>query len=157
MIEKLTKGRALSSGFTLIELLLTLFVMAMLSAIVIPTVGNLVANMEARAFVLQLEADIAFAQKRATATGQPVRFYVSRSTGLYQISERKGVLRHTVKTVYLPKTMSFSDGLDITFRPETTFSGQSNGGTIYIKHKDRKYADVVISLLSSRTRVEWHD
>lgn len=143
-----------SSGFTLIELLVTLFIMAVLSAIVIPIAGQFIANMEARSFVLELEADIALAQKHAIATEHPVRFTVKRLPGVYMMRElTEGSLR-TIKTVYVPESVSISD-LDITFQPNVTFAGQSNGGTVYIKRDNERYANVIISLLSSRTRVEW--
>lgn len=147
-----------SAGLTFIELLMTLFVMAALTAIVIPVAGQVITNMEARSFVRQLEADIAFAQKHAIATERPVMFYVNGTTGLYMMRELEDGSEQTIKTVYAPNDVSFTATSilhKITFQPNVTFAGQSSGGTIYIKRDGEPFANVVVTLLSSRTRVEW--
>lgn len=147
-----------SAGLTFIELLMTLFVMAVLTAVVIPVASQVIVNMEARSFVRQLEADIAFAQKHAIATERPVMFYVNGPTGLYMIRELKDGSEQTIKAVYAPNHVSFTASSilhKMTFQPHVTFAGQSNGGTIYIKQNGEPFANVIVTLLSSRTRVEW--
>lgn len=148
-------NRWLCSGLTLMELLLTLFVLSVLTVVVIPAAGNVISTWEARSFVLQLEADIAYAQKRAMATEQPVRLNVNR-VGLYMLSEPDGVLRRTIKSVRFPDSLSVVNNLEVTFQPHATFAGQSNGGTVYVKYKGQDYAEIRVSLLSNRTRVIWH-
>lgn len=147
-----------SAGFTLMEMLITLFVLAALTAIVIPTAGNLVSRMEARSFVLQLEADIAYAQKRAIATERPVTLQVNSYSGRYLIDEPISPgKRQTIRSVLFPKSVSVMNNVQVTFQPNVTFPGQSNGGTVYVRRDGKLFAEIVVSLLSSRTRVVWHD
>lgn len=139
------------------ELLLTLFVIGALSAIIIPAIGHTLSKAEARSFVQQFEEDIAFAQKYAMATEWPIRLKVSRFGRMYTISEPVGVNRSPLKMETFPRGISVSGDLDVLFQPHVTFAGQSNGGTVYVQHQGKPFAEIRISLLSSRTRVIWHD
>lgn len=144
-------------GYTLMELLLTLFVIGALSVLIIPVLGHTLGKVEARSFVHQLEEDIAFAQKHAMATEWPIRLKVSQFGRMYTISEPAGVNRSPLKIETFPQGVSVSGDLDVLFQPHVTFAGQSNGGTVYVRHQGKTFAEVRISLLSSRTRVIWHD
>lgn len=146
-----------SSGFTLIELFVMLFVLGVLTALVIPTAGKFVSYMEARSFVLQLEADISYAQKRAIATERAVTLNVNR-IGRYTMDEPKGAgRRQTIKIVEFPRSVSVMNNVEVTFQPHVTFPGQSNGGTVYVRRDGKLFAEIPISLLTSRTRVIWHE
>lgn len=142
-------------GYTLIELMMTLFVISALSAVAIPVVDRFVTHTEARAFVLQMEADVALSHKKAAATERMVWFEVNPTTRTYYIFEQIEGRKKMVKFVPFPRGVTASSLLELTFRPNKTFPGHADGGTINVKQGGAPFADLVITPFSVRTKVEW--
>lgn len=142
------------TGVTFLELLVTLLVIGALTALILPLTGKTLALMEARAFVLQLETDLVYAQRHAIATERPVNMKVNQA-GFYIISERGGTVHRTLKKVDFPASVSVMDNLDVTFQPNYAYAGQVDGGTISVRQGGKWYADVIFTFLTGRTRVVW--
>lgn len=66
-----------ATGFTLLELVIALAIVAILTAMSVPTFASLVARQRLQAAVQNLRADIALARQEAGRRGQPVHLSFS--------------------------------------------------------------------------------
>lgn len=149
---KIDSGQA---GVTLIEVVLSLFLIGVLTAIALPVIGNFVDKAEATAFVLELEADIDLTQRTAVSKERFMRLRVVRSGRAYYVIEQRGTKNVILKTVSFPKGVTVSSNHEFIFDPIHNYKGHAMGDTIGINFDGRPLADLVITPISVRTRVEW--
>lgn len=146
-----------ASGFTLIELLVTLFIIVTLTGVVLPVAGDAVTKIADRSLVQEMEADVVYAQKRAVATERTVQLDIPARGRTYKIVEQQGSGSRELKAVSVPERLAITEGVVLTFHPDQSFPGHANGGTVSIQRNGVAFAELIITPISVRTRVVWHE
>ena len=118
-------------GLTLLELAIVLAVLAVLAAVIIPSLRQIQHRALHNASI-QLQADIRYAQQRAIREGRPIGIHFERATGRYRIvyftvaqsTPSQTAITRTLRTEYLPPGVRFeyiTTGINrIWFHPRGT-------------------------------------
>lgn len=153
--RRLAEGRASRgrpAGVSLLELLVVLMVIAIVSAVVIPTLGNGVSNTELRGAARQLAAGLRLARSEAVSQRRET-FLVLDVAGRRFKVDRDPVEHALPRDVELKLFTAQKDLVDdkvgsIRFFPD----GGSNGGRITVGSGERKY-EVDVDWLTGRVAI----
>jgi general secretion pathway protein H len=95
-------------GFTLIELLIVIVILGVAAAIAVPMASS-AANLQLRAAVNMVAADLEYAKSRAIGTGQRFRVVFDAAAETYRITDADGnTISHPVK-MQSPYVINFSN------------------------------------------------
>jgi general secretion pathway protein H len=141
-----------SRGVTLLELLIVLMLMALISAVMIPTFGSGVSNTELKVAARQLAAGLRLARSQAISQRAESsleldvaarRFRVLPDPALHQLPERIELKLFTAQRDLVNEQMG-----SIRFFPD----GGSDGGRITVGSGERKF-DVDVDWLTGRVAI----
>ena len=130
-------------GFTIVELLVVMLILAIVAAIVVPSVGN-TSDMRATAATRLIAADLQYAQNMAVTHQEPVGVEFFPDGEYYQLSNTSGPLIHPMtKTAYTVNFASqdefgkldivsadFDGGSKVTF---DELGAPDNSGSVTVK------------------------
>ena len=140
--------RARSAGFTLIELAVTLLVLALAAAVVVPGIGRSIESVRARAEISGFAAYLRAAREQAITRGeaQSVRLDPERRTLVITAAGSDGV-RSSRSFNYLTRIEPDPpDATAVTFAP----LGFSNGGIFHIFTPNNRHFLITIDPLTGR-------
>jgi len=135
-----------NKGFTLLELLIALAIISIVSGgIFLAFRQSPRHNLESA--VLQLQADIRYAQRRAIIEGQRVDVHIDLMENRYRIRLHGPNGIETIRTIYLQNGVSIlqTNTVRIEFLPRGTPRGESPGTVELINGRYRQYLTIIPS------------
>lgn len=126
-------------GFTLIELMVTIAIAAILLAVVVPSLSDLLARRRLEGMANELSADLQYARTESVSRRLPVRLSTLVGGGGYTVIADPAGTPVTLKTVTLTDGVSVTASTTMTYTP---LRGLPN---------ETAAADVSIDVASART------
>jgi type IV fimbrial biogenesis protein FimT len=135
-------------GFTLIELAVTLLVLALAAAVVVPSVGRSVESVRARAEISGFAAYLRAAREQAIARGEAQLVRLDPDTRTLAITAAdSAAVRSTRTFTYLLRIQPEPpEALDVMFAP----LGFSNGATYHILAPGNRHYVIVVEPFTGR-------
>ncbi len=102
MMEKHPKRSSRTGqGFTLIEVVVVVIILAIVAAMVLPSIGS-TGDLRSRSAARMMMADLEFAQSQAIVTQVPITVTFDTSGNSYRVSNASGTLIHPItKNAYV--------------------------------------------------------
>jgi prepilin-type N-terminal cleavage/methylation domain-containing protein len=147
--------RSKSHGFTIIELIIVIAIVAILSAIAIPTYLNYQDRLGMQTLLSQVEADLRNSQQKAKATGSQYEvIFTSDLPTLYRILEHPSdTVAKMVAEIKLPNGFTIRSNSatnnTIIYYPAYQTS-ETNGGTITFRSPRGLTGTVIIATITGR-------
>lgn len=144
--------RALHAGVTLLEMLVVLAIMALVAALVVPTLGSGVSSAELKGAARQVAAGLRLARSEAVATRRETSLVLDLERRAFHVDRdaREHALPRDVELkLFTAQSDLVSDRVGaIRFYPD----GGSNGGRVTIASGERKY-EVDVDWLTGRVAI----
>lgn len=151
-------------GFTLIELVVVITILGILSAVVVPRIGNISPKYRLRSAARVIGSHIAFARSLSGGTGEEYVLRYDLENQLYWIilppgpdedplldpDERDTLSKFVVEEGILIEELRFPDGSDDSSGiVDVTFDRYGNEGShiVVLKNEDEKYLSIKFSAL----------
>ena len=134
-------------GFTLIELAVTLLVLALAAAVIVPGIGRSIESVRARAEISGFAAYLRAAREQAITRGEAHAVRLDPETRSLAITAGGSEVRSTRSFTYLLRIEPDPpDALEVQFAP----LGFSTGGTFRILAPGNRYYVVTVDPLTGR-------
>ena len=126
-----------TAGFTLIEMIVSIALMGVLSAMIMPSIQQCVTQVQMDTAIVQLHKDIRWAQRLADQKQKTVNIHFFRTTPAYQYGILLSGEPQYAKRVYFPKNLSKMTSQTIVIEPDQSF--RRNGHIMIQKGEIRRY------------------
>lgn len=118
-----------SRGFTIIELMITLVIVAVLLAVVVPSFTDLMARRRLEGAATELSTDLQYARTEAISRQRDVALVTAAGGGSYTITAAGPV---PLKTVALPTGVTVTQNVTLTFTALRGVPNETAGGNVTI-------------------------